>query len=266
MRVDEYFSSNVPEWEAIYHRKTLYATIYQERLWTALRLVTELGLPRGSEVLDLGCGPGIGTSALAKIGFSVHAADSCAEMVERTVRRVESEGFRAQVKGSVADIHSLPFENAKFDLAFVIGLSEWLDELVAPLREVARVLKPGGYLVLSADNAWALSCFLDPLQHPMVVPIKRSCGAVLRWLWPQRKVLRTRAYSIHTLDASLRAAGFRKINGETLGFGPISIFKIGLFPDRWSHVFHRRISILARRRFSPLRHGGLVHLAVAEKR
>src|SRR5205814_10456308 len=141
-----------PEWEEVYRRKTLYAAIYRQRLQAALERVDELRLPPGSAAVDIGCGPGLGTTGLARRRLAVYAVDASTRMVERTLARAGADGLGASVRGCVADIRALPFADGRFALAFVVGVSEWLESLEQPLAEVARILRPGGWLVLSADN------------------------------------------------------------------------------------------------------------------
>lgn len=262
--VEDYFEATLPTWEDIYRRETVYATIYRERLRAALRSVDELRLAPGSAALDVGCGPGLGTAELARRGFTVDAVDTSARMIEVTLARARREGVHARVHGSVADIRALSFAAGAFDLAFVVGVSEWLPSLDEPLAELARVLKPGGHLVLTADNSWALSCLVDPLHHPLVTPAKRAVGRALRRVWPARRPLRTYARSRRALEGALRGAGLVPRSAATLGFGPFTLFNRPLVPERWGRALHRTLSALAAR-WPPLRGAGLVHVVVARK-
>src|SRR5262249_25368403 len=158
----------------IYRCPTLYATIYRERLHAALRCVDTLGLV-GSAV-DIGCGPGLGTRSLAQRGFRVLGVGASARMVGRTPGRARARRPRSAVRGVVCDVRSLPLPNDAFELALVVGVSEWLAALERPLAEIARVLRSGGALVLTADNSWSLARLIDPLHHPLVVPGKRALG------------------------------------------------------------------------------------------
>jgi SAM-dependent methyltransferase len=259
--VKDYFEATLPAWEAIYRRDTLFALIYGERLRTALRSVDELRLAAGSAALDVGCGPGLGAAELARRGFDVDAIDTSARMIEVTRARARREGV--EVRGSVADVHALAFADGAFDLVFVVGVSEWLPSLDGPLAEIARVLKPGGHLVLTADNSWALTCFIDPLQHPLVTPWKRALGRALRRLWPARRPLRTYPRSRRTLERALLRAGLPLRSAATLGFGPLTLFNRSFLPDRWGHALHHRLAALAER--SSLRGAGRTHVLVAQR-
>jgi SAM-dependent methyltransferase len=264
MLVGQYFAATVPSWEEIYRRPTVYSTIYQERLQTALRLVDTLALARPCQALDIGCGPGFGTVGLASRGLSVHSVDVVSEMVDITLRRARGEGVQARVRGAVSDIASLPFADGVYDLAFVIGVSEWLETLDPALSEVARVLKPGAHLVLSADNSWALASLLEPLQHPLVVPVKRALGRASRRIWPRRRLPRTRAYSMRELDAALQRAGLRIVRSLTVGFGPFSFFNWTL-SEPLGLSLHRRLERLADRGMPLVRDAGLTHVILAQK-
>jgi ubiquinone/menaquinone biosynthesis C-methylase UbiE len=262
MSLRAYFDATVPEWEAVYRRRTVYATIYRERLSAALRCVDELGLEPGRAAVDIGCGPGRGATGLARRGFVVHAVDASPRMIELTRARAREEGV--ELAGCVSDIRKLALSDASFDLAFVVGVSEWMETLDEPLEEVARVLKPGGALVMTADNSWALTCLLDPLRHPLAVPVKRALGIALRRLWPNRRPLRTYARSRRALEAALRRAGLSPAGATTLGFGPFTLFNRSLVSDRRGLQLHRRLEGLART-LPFLRGAGLVHIVAARK-
>jgi SAM-dependent methyltransferase len=262
MLVRDYFDATVDTWEAIYQRRTVYAAIYRQRLRAALQRIDDLTLGPGRTALDIGCGPGFATTHLARRGLFVDAIDASARMVGLTLARARSEGLDRHVRGTISDIRALSFADAAFDVVLAVGVSEWLASLEQPLAEVARVLKPGGYLVFTADNGWALSCLLDPLQHPLVVPLKRALGGALHRLWPARRPLRTYARSSSTLKSALRRAGLTPTSASTLGFGPFTFLNRSLLPDAVGQALDRRLEALAGHA-SPLRGAGLVHILVA---
>jgi len=262
MLVRDYFDATLNDWEAVYRRDTVYATIYQRRLRAALALVDAEGRRRAA--LDVGCGPGRGTVELARRGFSVEAIDTSPGMIDRTLARARQRGVDGRVRGRVADLRALPFGDARFALVFVVGVTEWLASLDRPLAEIARVLAPGGRLVITADNSWALPSLVDPLRHPLVVPCKRALGTIAHRLWPARRPLRTHARSAHALTRALRRAGLTPLHRSTLGYGPFTLLNQPLVPDGVGHAIDRRLTALARR-LEPLGAAGLVHLLVAER-
>src|SRR5207248_11395603 len=121
-------------------------------------------LPRDASAAcaDLGCGTGKWGLKLLKSGFATTFVDNAAAMIEQTRAKVEQMGPRAKrATLLVADIVELsPLENERFDLVLAMGdpLSICSDPPRAA-REMARILRPGGTVVATADNK------LAPLDH-----------------------------------------------------------------------------------------------------
>ena len=102
----------------------------------------------GERVLDAGCGHGRYAEWLLERGADVVAVDKSAEMVERAARRVGDEATVRQ-----GDIGApLPFDDDVFD-GVVSGLAlHYVEDWRPTVREFARVLRPGGFLVFSTHN------------------------------------------------------------------------------------------------------------------
>lgn len=110
----------------------------------------------GERILEIGVGPGLALKhVLRKLGRSgfVGGIDHSALAVERTRRRVARairEGRAAVFEASVSRI---PFKDEMFDGAFAVNSSQFWPDLESDLREVARVLRPGGRLVITQRAA-----------------------------------------------------------------------------------------------------------------
>src|SRR5262249_41184271 len=175
-QVQRHFRSTFSYWEDIYADRSVYGRIYQERAQRAIAYVNGLGLSPGTPVLEIGCGPGIITTTLARTGVTVCAIDSLPEMVEQARAMADRAGVGARGSAPVGHIDNLPFADASFDVVVLIGVTEWLVSLSEPLREICRVLKPGGHLIISADNNWPLHQILDPVFNPVLKPLKSRIG------------------------------------------------------------------------------------------
>lgn len=102
--------------------------------------------PRRARVIEIGCGVGAQTEIL--LGrfptVRVEAVDREARQVERARARLREATVSGRAAFSVADATRLPFPDSSFDGAFVCWVLEHVPRPVAVLRELRRVLKPGG--------------------------------------------------------------------------------------------------------------------------
>ena len=103
--------------------------------------------------LDLGCGTGVISLALAKRGFDVLGVDHSEEML--AIARAKSTKTRHSGKCEfvVADVRDLPSEDGAFDCVTCQGLLHHLSDMEPCLRELRRVLRPGGYFYISEPCA-----------------------------------------------------------------------------------------------------------------
>ncbi|MDA3643018.1 class I SAM-dependent methyltransferase [Saccharopolyspora indica] len=104
-----------------------------------------LGDVAGKRVLDAACGPGFYAAELVARGAQVVGCDISPRMVELAAQRVPSAEFR--VHDLAEPLDWLP--DSSVDLVLFALAVEYLDDRLAALRELRRVLRPGGALVLS---------------------------------------------------------------------------------------------------------------------
>jgi 2-polyprenyl-3-methyl-5-hydroxy-6-metoxy-1,4-benzoquinol methylase len=95
--------------------------------------------------LDAGCGTGRATAALAGRGADVVAIDLGERLVART-------RLRCACRPLVGSVMVLPFPDATFDVVLSTEVIEHVPDPALAVKEFARVLKPGGHLVLSTPN------------------------------------------------------------------------------------------------------------------
>jgi ubiquinone/menaquinone biosynthesis C-methylase UbiE len=263
--IQQHFRATFSYWEQIYADRTVYGRIYQERARRVIACAERIGLSSGASVLEIGCGPGVITTALARMGLAVWAIDSLPEMTERTNAMALQAGVGSRVFTQLGHVDKVPFAESTFDLAVLIGVSEWLLSLTRPLREIFRVLKPGGRLIISADNNWPLHQILDPVFNPALKPLKRRIGRLLQAAgWRMRRP-RFHAYSLADFDDELENAGFDKIAGQTFGFGPFTFCNRRLLNEHAGWKLHLRLQEFADTGVPLLRSAGLVYLVLAQK-
>jgi SAM-dependent methyltransferase len=110
-----------------------------------------LGEVRGRRVLELGCGAAAGARWLAGQGAEVTGLDLSAGMLRQAARAARRSGVRVPLVQ--ADALALPFRDAVFDVVCTaFGAVPFVADSAAVMREVARVLRPGGRWVFSITH------------------------------------------------------------------------------------------------------------------
>jgi len=112
-----------------------------------------LGPIAGIRVLDVGCGDGRLSIELARAGARVTAVDRSAVMLRAAVDRAMAETERIQWVRS--DGGSLPFVNGCFDVSVAVTVLCFAHDPIAIVREMARVTRPGGRVVLGELGRWS---------------------------------------------------------------------------------------------------------------
>ena len=264
--VDTFFHDRSSYWRDVYHSDTLRAFIYRERRSIVLSLVDKLRLPESSRVLEVGCGAGSTSVALARRGYKVIAVDTVDEMLRLTRQAAARVGLGANVETTSADICHLSFPGRRFDLILAVGVIPWLDQPGNAITELYRVAKAGGYVILTAANTWCLSQMLDPLCFPGLRPMRWQIANILENLNFRKRVKpRLHWHSIKEIDTLLRRSGFQKLAGRTLGFGPFTLFRHKLLPEPAGVKVHHKIQSLADRQLPGIRSFGVGYIVCAQK-
>lgn len=112
------------------------------------RVLELLGTDCG-RVLDVGCGPGIMAADLVAQGCTFVGMDASGRMVEEGRRRFPGRG---DITFAVAEAGALPCRDHAFDIVLCTGVIDRMPEPAAAVLEMARVLRPGGTLLISFPN------------------------------------------------------------------------------------------------------------------
>lgn len=151
----------VPSADAIYHD--------QEAAWYDTYLVQEpvlstenwlvpqiVKLMRPGIIVDIGCGTGRVAERLVNLGRKVIAVDHSIGMLQKTVTKINSD----LLVPLYADARELPLQSASCDGVVCSGVLHHIQDWQQVLDEIARVLRPGGRLVIREPNAdYAVNIF-----------------------------------------------------------------------------------------------------------
>jgi len=167
---------------------------------------------------------------LAGEGWKVTGIDAAPGMVELARARVPTEAARLAVEPA----ERLSWEDAEFAAAVAVGVLEYT-EIDSSLRELARVLRPGGRLVVGFRNRAApMHAWRRAVVHPTARAVKRF----VRFGRPP-PMRRPRPLSMAQIGARLAAAGFLVEHWETVG--------VEVIPDPLDHLAPRLALRAARR-------------------
>lgn len=185
-----------------------------------------LALPPGSQVLDVGCAFGYGTALLAA-RYRVQGVDSAERDIARAQRAYPHIPFQ------VASATALPLATASMDGVVLLDVLEHLPsgQEAAALREIARVLRPGGVVVLSVPH-WGRLATLDALNVYTRTAGADSTLAALYAISGQPP--HHRHYTIPGLAALLRPAFTIEQTGQT-GTGLAEVVHLALLRGLWAN-------------------------------
>jgi ubiquinone/menaquinone biosynthesis C-methylase UbiE len=266
--VSNYFESTAAYWKTLYSDDRLLPTIYQDRHNTALRWIQDLNLGASARILEVGCGAGLITAALARNGYTVDALDSTMAMLRMTRSDAAHQCVQHRIRMYSADVHALPFQADTFDVVIAIGVIPWLHSERLALEQIQRVLKPGGCLLVTADNNARLNRLLDPLSSPVLAPLRLSAKRLLRLcgLWSPASGFQPKRHYPREFNRLIDDCGFEQTKSQSVGFGPFTFLGKKLFTDSIGIRLHRRLQTVASRRgLFPLRWTGTHYLVLATK-
>jgi SAM-dependent methyltransferase len=106
------------------------------------------------EVLNAGCGIGVGSAYIARThGCRVVGVDISEKMIEWSRRRAREERVEDKVEFQTADVLELPFETDRFDVVICESVLAFVEDKRRAIRECVRVTKSGGYVGLN-ETVW----------------------------------------------------------------------------------------------------------------
>jgi SAM-dependent methyltransferase len=145
------------EYELQTHRAEDRHWWYQGRRHVLERAIERLALPAHAQILDAGCGSGRNMVELAQHGTVVGV-----ELAETSVELARARAAGEVLAGSVMD---MPFDDDAFDFAVSLDVIEHLQDDVGALRELRRVTKPGGALLITVPAYQWLWSGHDEINH-----------------------------------------------------------------------------------------------------
>jgi len=205
---------------------------------TLREMVRALNLPHGSRGLDAGCGIGLQCLLLAEeVGHTGHVTglDISAEMLDYGKAIVKKAGLSERISFQEGDVAKLPFDNNTFDWVWsvdCVGYAPW--EPLPLLKELARVVKPGGTVAIAA---WSSEKLLPgyPRLEALLGATAAGIAPFMQGKKPEQHFLRALGW-FHELElkeprAKVLAASFCAPLGDETRHALVDLFHM-----RWPDV------------------------------
>jgi len=181
---------------------------------------SELRAPAGATFLDAGCGSCAHTVRLARRGYQVRAVDFSESALEMARAHLKQTGLDERITLQREDLTRLSFPDASFDYVLCWGVLMHVPDVARAVAELARVLRPGGALVVSEGNMHSLEAVslrtLKRLLGREHADVKETPAGVEYWKERGAGALVTRQANVgwlikefesHGLKLSKRVAG-----------------------------------------------------------
>ena len=183
---------------------------------------------RSAKVLDVGCGTGSQVAEIRKLGFVVSGLEPAVEMRRLAIATNPGVDIR---DGSIT---ALPYEDGTFDLVLALEVLRYLPAVdnEAAWREMLRVLRPGGTIVVTMVNRWAIDGY---------------------WLYERLQVRRaSRGSTAVRAHCEFVTPGQVRRNLVRLGAGSVAIHGRLLLPLRWVYKVSRSLGRVVARILNPV--------------
>ncbi len=183
----------------------LLAPSYQRRFSTIIHLTGKLG-----EILDLGCADGFYSKAIACSRNRVTGVDINTAFLDET-------SIDDNPRFIAADATNLPFNNNHFDTVICVDMLEHVAQDGLVIKEIHRILKPRGQLVISVPNKKYPATY-DPI-NTLLTPFNRHLSIGI-WGFGHRRL-----YSPEGLKTALENSGFEQAEITFLTHGFAAFFE-----------------------------------------
>lgn len=167
----------------------------------------------GKKVLEVGFGAGTDFIQWLRAGARASAVDLTQEGLDHLTHRIEVYGLPVPESIRIADAENLPYESDTFDLGYSFGVLHHTPDTEAAIRELVRVIRPGGELKIMLYNRHSICALSTWIKHALLQgrPWKN-----LRWAIANHvESIGTKAYTRTELRQMLAALPLDNIQVET---------------------------------------------------
>lgn len=160
----KYFDKNAKQYTEDYYLSQIRHPKWQ-RQKTIEKLVNKFFKSSSCKIINLGCGPGLLEEKLSSFGFFGIGIDSSQAMINLARERSLDKGFSEKWQFIEGDCEDTKLNSGGFDCVIASGLIEYMPNDEKLLKEVNRLLKDDGILILNINNLFGWSTILNRIGH-----------------------------------------------------------------------------------------------------
>ena len=200
-------------------------------------IASVFGPPDDEPVVDAGCGSGTKSFELARRGYRVQALDFSTTILEQARDAAAQHGYSERINFGQGDLTALPLPSRSVQRAVCWGVLMHVPDIGAAVGELARIVAPGGTLVISEGNMRSLQAvtlrWLKKLLGKERAEVVHTPAGIEFWEETSTTRLMTRQADIPWLIAEFRRHGLELVERRAGQFTEVYV----LLPVRFLRTF-----------------------------
>lgn len=171
----------------------------------------------GQRALDVGCGTGPMVQFICEHGLHYSGVDVAKGMLDSIEKQFGRSPCWKNMDLRIGTSEKIPYESNSFDYYIGMGLLEYLDDMEPSLKEMERVLKPGGYAILTMPNIQSINRTIIRNTGFLRRAYDLALRAAKRQV-PTRNSIFHRELAPDALDRMVSAADFKPVGRDFYDF------------------------------------------------
>ena len=170
------------------------------------------------KVLDIGCGSGDLALFYVKKGAIYAGIDLSHNMIKRANFNYVDLARQGKATFQVADCENLPFSDREFDVLSAVALIEYLPDPSKALDEISRVIKTGGYVLITVPNKKCINNLIRFILKPIINILFPLYARLNKSSLVSMRNIKHYSYAQKEIDLLMEDRGFQKIDDRYTNF------------------------------------------------
>ena len=189
-----------------YKKRYIESTLEVYNFSTRKDLVLSMLKKNNWKVLEIGCGPGVMSKELSQKGYELFELDISKKMIKEAIEKSKQSKIENMPLFLIGDVENLCFSDSQFDAVICLGTLQLVNDKKA-IKEIYRVLKPKGILIVAVPTKRMISSFLKLVVRPLT-PL------IYKIMKRERIIInfKNKGYNPWQLDRLLTRNGFKKVD------------------------------------------------------